>query len=37
LLTRLGDDTGARTANERALALAGSSAEQALLRTRLSG
>ena len=37
LLTRLGDEAGARLANERALALAGSPAEQALLRTRLSG
>jgi RNA polymerase sigma-70 factor (ECF subfamily) len=37
LLTRLGDDAGARVANERALALAGSSAERALLRTRLPG
>ena len=35
LLARLGDQTGARRANERALALTGNPAEQLLLRTRL--
>src|SRR6185312_11897824 len=35
LLTRLGDTSAARAANERALALTGNPAEQLLLRTRL--